>query len=459
MRFLAEKPGGRGWGWRKLAKLHTPRLVSPSVNLPRKCAFATVFVAAAGLSAQSDGPKLQTRPEPPPAPAKSSLTVNANLVILTAVVRDRKNGALVNDLSKDDFVLKAGGRVLDPKDMTIKPQTIKYFDHDTDVPLTLGLLVDVSRSQRDVLPDEKTGSEAFLTSSLAAAAPAAAGKQARPADKAFVVQFARQIELLQDVTDARPKLQRALGELGTESPTFHTSDDSGSGGNGNGTDSEGRRIRSGGTALYDAIYLAANEVQAKQTGRKALVVLTDGVDVGSKESLSEAIEAAQRADTIVYAVYYKGKEQRDQNQGFPGGGRRGGMGYPGGGGGYPGGGYPGGGGGGYPGGGGQGGGRPGGGGGGGSRKPSVDGKQVLERLTGETGGAMFEVTKKETVDAIFTKIGEELRSEYRLGFTPDEAAAKYGYHQIDLGLTKPDANKKLRVQARDGYYADDSSSK
>ena len=119
------------------------------MNLPRKCAFATVFVAAAGLSAQSDGPKLQTRPEPPPAPAKSSLTVNANLVILTAVVRDRKNGALVNDLSKDDFVLKAGGRVLDPKDMSIKPQTIKYFDHDTDVPLTLGLLVDVSRSQRD----------------------------------------------------------------------------------------------------------------------------------------------------------------------------------------------------------------------------------------------------------------------------------------------------------------------
>jgi VWFA-related protein len=424
------------------------------VNLPRKCALSIVFAAAAGLYAQSDGPKLQTRPEPPPDAPKSTISVNANLVILTAVVRDRKNGALVNDLSKADFALKVGGRVLDEK---ATPQVIKYFDHDTDVPLTLGLLVDVSRSQRDVLPDEKTGSQAFLTSSLAAASPAAAGKPARAADRAFVVQFARQIELLQDVTDVRPKLQRALGELGTESPSFHTSDDSG-GGNGNGTDSEGRRIRAGGTALYDAIYLAANEVEAKQTGRKALVVLTDGVDVGSKEGLSEAIEAAQRADTIVYAVYYKGKEQRDQNQGFPGSGRRGGIGFPGGGGGYPGGGYPGGGGG-YPGGGGggQGGGRP--GGGGGSRKPSVDGKQVLERLCGETGGAMFEVTKKETVDSIFTKIGDELRSEYRLGFTPDEAAAKYGYHQIDLSLSKGDANKKMRVQARDGYYADDSSSK
>ena len=170
------------------------------------------------------------------------------------------------------------------------------------MPLTLGLLVDVSRSQRDALPDEKTGSEAFLTSSLAAARPAAAGKPARPADKAFVVQFARQIELLEDVTDSRPKLEQGLHELGTESPTFHTTEDD-SGDTGNGTDSEGRRIRGGGTALYDAVYLSANEVEAKQTGRKALVVLTDGVDVGSKESLSDAIEAAQRADTIVCLLY------------------------------------------------------------------------------------------------------------------------------------------------------------
>jgi hypothetical protein len=276
-----------------------------------------------------------------------------------------------------------------------------------------------------------------------------------------VVQFARQIELLEDVTDSRPKLEQGLHELGTESPTFHTTDDN-NGDTGNGTDSEGRRIRTGGTALYDAIYLSANEVEAKQTGRKALVVLTDGVDVGSKESLTDAIEAAQRADTIVYAVYYKGNEGHD-NGGFPGGNRRGGGfpggggGYPGGGGGYPGGGYPGGGGGGYPGGGGGGGNRGPNGGGGGGRKPSVDGKQVLERLCGETGGAVFEVTKKETVDDIFTKIGEELRSEYRIGFTPDAAAAKYGYHQIDLSLSKPDDNKKLRVQTRDGYYANDSN--
>ncbi len=410
------------------------------------------FVAATALFAQ-DKPVLQTRPEPPQS---STISVNTNLVVLSVVVHDKK-GALVNNLTKDDFVLKAGGRTIkDAKPDSIHLQTIKYFDHDTDVPLTLGLLVDVSRSQREVLEDERRGSEAFLEKTLA---PAVGSKPTdkgyRPADKAFVVQFAKPIELLQDVTDARPRLQKALNELGTESPTLKNTDP------GDTTDSEGRRIRGGGTSLYDSVYLAANEIQAKQTGRKALVVLTDGVDQGSKEGLSDAIEAAQRADTIVYAVYYKGKDQQRQNDnynrdnrrsgGYPGGG------YPGGGGGYPGGGYPGGGGG-YPGGGGgnnpNGGNRP--GGGGPSRKPNVDGKQVLERLCGETGGAVFEVTKKLTVDEILAQIGDELRQQYRLGFTPDEAGSRYGYHQIDLEFKNPDDNKKNRIQVRDGYYAADS---
>jgi VWFA-related protein len=402
------------------------------------------FFAATALLAQ-DKPVLQTRPDPPQS---SAISVNTNLVVLSVVVHDKK-GALVNNLTKDDFILKAGGRTIkDAKPDSIHLETIKYFDHDTDVPLTLGLLVDVSRSQRDVLEDERKGSDVFLEKTLA---PAVGSKPTdkgyRPADKAFVVQFARPIELLQDVTDARPRLEKALDELGTESPTFKNTD------TGDTTDSEGRRVRGGGTSLYDAVYLTANEVQAKQTGRKALVVLTDGVDSGSKESLSDAIEAAQRADTIVYAVYYKGKDQQRQNDNYNNNNRRGG-GYPGGG--YPGGGYPGGG---YPGGGGggnnpNGGNRP--GGGGPSRKPNVDGKQVLDRLCGETGGAVFEVTKKLTVDEILTQIGDELRQQYRLGFTPDEAGSRYGYHQIDLSLKNPDENKKDRIQVRDGYYAADS---
>ncbi len=422
----------------------------------RSIGYLCLLAASAVCFAQDGKPVLQTRPD---KPEKSTLSVNANLVVLSVVVRDKK-GALVNGLTKDDFVLKAGGRsIQNAKPDSIHEQTIKYFDHDTDVPLTLGLLVDVSRSQRDALPEEKKASESFLENTLAPAKAAAAGVASRPADKAFVIQFAKPIELLQDVTDTRPRLQKALDELGTESPTFHNTD------TGDTTDSEGRRVRTGGTSLYDAVYLAANEITAKQTGRKALVLLTDGVDVGSKESLSDAIEAAQRSDTIVYAVFYKGKDQQRQSDNYNrnNNNRRGGYGggYPGGG--YPGGGYPGGGGG-YPNGGGNnpndpnspnapGNNRP---GGGPSRKPNVDGRQVLERICGETGGAVFEVSKKLPVDQILTQIGEELRSQYRLGFTPDAEVAKYGYHQIDLSLKDAEANKKNHIQVRDGYYAADS---
>jgi VWFA-related protein len=370
----------------------------------------------------------------------SKITVNANLVVVGAVVRDKK-GALVNGLTKDDFSLKVG----------TKPQTIKYFDHDNDVPLTLGLLVDVSRSMRDKTDDERTSSEAFLQTMLTPAS------DKREADKAFVVQFAKQIELLQDVTDQRSLLEKALQELGTESPTFHTQEEPDT------TDSEGRKVRHGGTSLYDALFLSSDELMSTQKGRKALVVLTDGVDVGSKESLTEAIETAQEANTTVYAIYYKGQQHFDQGMGNPN--RRSGSGYPGGG--YPGGGYPGGGypGGGYPGGGYPGGGYPSGGGnnpsdsgrpGGTSRKPSVDGKQVLERLCGETGGRLFEVSKKEPIDDIYKQIAEALRSEYRIGFIPDEAAAHYGFHQIDLNMSNPETNKRLDIQTRSGYYGSDS---
>jgi hypothetical protein len=390
-----------------------------------RTAALSLFLAAAPLLAQD------AKPTPAETPHASDISVNANLVVR----------ALVNGLTKDDFVLKV-------KDA---PQAIRYFDHDTDVPLTLGLLVDVSRSQRDVLDDEKNASQSFLSTILT---PASA---TRAADTAFVVQFAKEIEMLQDVTPNHDKLQSALKLLGTSSPQFHTDPPPDT------TDKEGRHIRGGGTALYDALLLSGNDVLSKQSGRKALIVLTDGVDNGSKESLAEAIEADQRADTVVYAIYFKGDEHPGPNNnnnrrggGFPGGG---GGGYPGGGGGYPGsgGGYPGGGGG-YPGGGGnnRGGGNSPNGNGGPSRKPSIDGKQVLERLCGETGGRVFEVSRKQPIDDIYKQIAEELRSEYRLGFTPQDKAASYGFHQIDLTLKDPEKNKKLNIQVRSGYFAGDS---
>jgi VWFA-related protein len=369
----------------------------------------TAAVAALTLGLSAFG--LTQTPAPPP---KAEISVEAKLVVVPTVVRD-KHGALMTNLTKDNFVLQVDGQ----------PQTIRYFDHDSDVPLTLGLLVDTSMSQRTVLDDERTASSAFLDKMLAP------GR-----DQAFIIDFAHAVTLLQDVTDSRPKLQAALQQLDTSRPSFHSQPDGGSGDNGSGGYSRG----GGGTALYDAVFLASDDVMAKIKGRRALILLTDGDDRGSKETLPSAIEAAQRANTVVYAIYYKG-QRPNFNGDRPWGGHHGGHG------GYGGGGY----------------------GGGGGQFPlqsnfdggqmghggygqQIDGKKILERMCGETGGRVFEVSKKLTVNDIYTQIAEELRTQYRLGFTPSTEAASDGYHKISLELTGAAKKDKPVIQTRDGYY-------
>jgi VWFA-related protein len=372
-------------------------------------------------SAQASAAQAQSASEAKPTSTAPTISVDARLVNIPVVVRDKK-GALVQNLTKDNFILQVDSRT----------QTIRYFNIDKDLPLTLGLLVDVSQSQRDAIDDERSASSSFLDNMLTGPADS---------DKAFVVQFAHQTDLLQDVTGSRPKLQSALKQL--DSPSFGNSGGSSSGSSGSDQDSSnggyGRGRRGGGTTLYDALFLSSDEIMAKQKGRKAVVILSDGVDNGSKETLASSIEAAQRADTIVYAIYFKGREgggynNQSQNQGRRGGGFPGGRGggYPGGGGGYP------------------------GGGRGGGQRPQgneshVDGKKILARMADETGGRLFEVTKKETVADIYKEIGDELRATYRLGYSPDDKTASEGYHQIDLSLTKS-SPKDLIIQTRDGYY-------
>lgn len=208
-----------------------------------------------------------------------TFSAEVKVVNLLATVRD-KHGKIVSNLNKDDFILDQDGR----------PQTIRYFTKETNLPLTLGLLVDTSFSQRRVLDQERSASHDFLTQVL------------RPEkDKAFVIHFDREVELLQDLTSSLDKLDDALGLLQTPQFRQETEDDPRNGG--------GRRNWShGGTLLYDAIYLAANELMKSQHGRKALIVLTDGVDRGSKETLLSAIESAQRADTLVYSILFKDDE-------------------------------------------------------------------------------------------------------------------------------------------------------
>jgi VWFA-related protein len=355
---------------------------------------ALLLFAAAPLLSQQQGP---------------TISVNVKLVTMFATVRD-KHGALIRNLSKDDFALQQDGH----------PQTITYFAPDSDLPLTLGLLVDTSMSQRRVLDQERDASHAFLDHMLR-----------EDKDKAFVIHFDREVELLQDLTSSRQKLEASLDQLGRPqfsqtggSGSSGSDPDSTSGGGGGGGGRGSRGYGGGGTLLYDAVFLASDELMKKQQGRKALIVLTDGVDRGSKETLRDAIETAERADTLVYSILFADHEGYGNGGGYSGG---------------------------HMGGGGMGGGGM--GGGGHRRSPQEsrpDGKKVLQQLSKETGGRFFEVTKKETIDQIYSEIDEELRNQYALGYTPDKNDAAVGYHKIQLTTKQKDAT----VQTREGFYVD-----
>ena len=384
------------------------------INFARPALFLAAATMVFNLAAaqSGDGAHTKNASENSADQSVTTMSVQVKVVNVLATVRD-KHGKIINNLTKDDFTLSEDGR----------PQTIRYFSRETDIPLTLGLLVDTSMSQRRVLGEERSASQSFLTQMLR-----------EDKDKAFVIHFDREVELLQDLTSSHEKLRVSLESLDT--PQFSRTSGGGypgGGGGGGGYPGGGGsgggsgRHHGGGTLLYDSVYLASDELMAKQEGRKAVILLTDGVDMGSKETLDEAIESAQRANTVVYSILFKDDEAYGNGGGF---GRAGisipGMGGPGMG-------------------------RGGMGRGGGRRVPEqhADGKKVLERISKETGGRMFEVSKKEPVDQIYTQIEEELRNQYSLGYTPDRGnAAEPGYHKIQVAARQKD----LVVQARDGYY-------
>jgi|HubBroStandDraft_1064217.scaffolds.fasta_scaffold189132_1 VWFA-related protein len=314
------------------------------------------------------------------------------VVNVFASVHNGKN-EVVKDLKQDDFTIEEDGR----------PQVIKYFARETDLPLSLGLMVDTSGSQRRVLDQEKTATSEFISQVMR-----------EDKDKAFLIKFDAEAEEMQELTSSKKKLQSALNDVEGASPRqLQRRNDPNSGGYPSG----GGGNQRAGTILYDAILLASNEEMKKLQGRKAMILLTDGDDHGSRSSLSECIESAQRADTIIYSIYFADQEQSNYSPGFggPGMGRHGG--------------------------------------GGGGRRPQQvsrgDGKKILQRISKETGGSFFEVTKKMPIDKIYQQIEEELRSQYNLGYTPDKSDAGSGFRKIKVTAK----GKGLVVEARDGYYA------
>jgi VWFA-related protein len=296
----------------------------------------------------------------------STFSTDVRVVNLFASVHDDQ-GRPARNLTKDDFTLEEDGR----------PQTIRYFSRETGLPLTLGLLVDTSVSQRRVLAEERTASLRFLNQVL------------RPdQDRALVIHFDRDVELLQDLTASREQLEQALARL--QSPKLPPRK--------RGAPKVGAWALSG-TALYDSVLLASEDLLSKQSGRKALVILTDGVDNGSKIGLSRAIESAQRADALVYSILFSDRGAYD------------------------------------------------------GVFASLAGKKALQRISHETGGGYFEVSDGQPISTIYAQLEEKLRDQYSIGYTPDRSAAGTdagaGYRKIHLAAKRTG----LLVETRDGYYA------
>ena len=290
-----------------------------------------------------------------------SIKVDVDLVNILTSVRD-KRGALIPGLQKEDFAILEDG----------KPQPIKYFTKETDLPLTIGLLVDVSGSQRNLIDIERSAASQFFRDVL------------RKKDLAYLISFGEENELLQDYTGSARLLTEGLSQLRVSS---------GVGGIHPGPVPTMGDPR--GTVLYDAIFLAADEKLKGEVGRKVIAVITDGVDQGSRLTRNQAIEAAQKADAVIYSIDYSDPQAYG----------------PFGGGGY--------------------------------------GEAELRKMSDETGGRVYKVDRRHSLDQVFKELQDEMRSQYSMAYTPTNEVKDGGYRHLEVRL----ANKELKAQARKGYYA------
>ena len=301
-------------------------------------------------------PQQKPAEDMPPA-----ITVDVSLVNILASVHD-KHGGLIGNLTKDDFTVLEDG----------KPQSIKYFTRETDLPLTIGLLIDVSASQRNLLDIEKRAAHQFFSQVL------------RKKDEAFLISFGEESELLQDYTNSPKLLQSGLSQLQINS---------GASGIGPGpvpTISQPR-----GTVLYDAVYLAAREKLRAEVGRKVIVLITDGIDQGSKLKIEEAVEAAQKSDAVIYSIDYADPSAYG-SFGFGG-----------------------------------------------------VSDFALQKMSGETGGRVFKVDRKHTLDDAFKQLQDEMRSQYAIAYTSSNPEQDGSFRKLVVKVT----DKNLKVQVRKGYYA------
>ena len=368
-------------------------------RLLKSAILALPWLALTGAFLHSVGNTEQSAPAPTaPATAKAA----SRDVVLPVTVRDKK-GSLVTNLQINDLTLSQDGR----------PQTIKSFSRQTSEPVRVGLLVDTSRGVSAAMNEERKAATQFVDAVLPS--------NAATKDQLFLLHFDREVELLEDFTNSREKLDRELEDMGPTRQERYDNQGPETTGDDRGTTRHGHD----GTQLYDAIYLASDELMKTKDGRKALVLFSNGADRGSKETLNDAIDAADRANLEIFTVFFKGQQERSEDQ-LSNPRRRPGMG-----GGWP------------------------GSGGGGRRNPEptsaagVDGKKIMQQIASRTGGHAFEAKKPADLEAIYKLIDEEMRAQYLLTYTPDKADDEGGFHKVELKAKKDD----LTVSAPEGYYA------
>jgi VWFA-related protein len=291
---------------------------------------------------------------------QATLKVSTVVVNVYAIVKDNR-GRLIPNLNKEDFQLTEDDAA----------QQIGYFSRETDSPLTLGIMIDTSSSQEQLLATEQEQARAFIQQVL------------RPKDSAFVLRFDVEVELLQDFTSEQRLLGRAIDNTVINEGGYRLLPE------------PSASASVGGTHLYDALYLASNELMKSNVGRKVLIMLTDGEDQGSKVTSNGALEAAEKADVIIYSVALS-DDSFYWAQGL-----------------------------------------------------TFRGNPVLKKLSEETGGRMVRVNHARDTGAAFREIADELRAQYFLGYSPSNNLRDESFRKIRVRVR----NRNYRVRVRRGYYA------
>jgi VWFA-related protein len=325
------------------------------------CSLAPVLHAQEAPSPTGPPPASKAEGQPVDIGNTETLKVQVNLVNVYFSVRD-KNGFITN-LHKDDCPIYENKAL----------QKTKNFTQEKNLPLTIGILLDTSGSQIHVLPLEQESGAEFLKDVLT------------PKDEAFLISFDINVNLLADYTNSPREIKRSI-----DSAVINTGAGTGSiTGNGNPR----------GTLLYDAVYLAAHDKLRQEAGRKILVLLTDGGDQGSQETLKTATEAAQKANTIVYVILIA-------DRGFYGGG---GFGI----------------------------------------NLADTGARDMEHLASETGGRVINVGNNgKKLEEAFQQIQDELRTQYLASYTPTNPKIDGTFRTLNITC-----QPGQKVQARKGYYA------